>query len=177
MRPSGRSARSTRSPRSTTAALLGNILEQLSSRPDDRRWLLDHPDGWPQAIEESLRYEAPVEYMLRRATRNADIAGHQIPMGDEAALLFGSANRDERRFADPDRFDIRRPPSRHLAFGEGIHFCLGAALARLEAGVVLPLLLEHLGDYQILDGARRLQARILRGWAALPLAIGEPYAS
>jgi cytochrome P450 len=118
----------------TTAGLLANALDLLRRYPDQRAWLREHPDGWRAAIEEILRFESPIQVTDgRRTLRDVRVGDVIIPSGESVALIYGSGNRDERQFEDPDGFDVRRQPTRHLAFGEGIHFCLGAPLARLEA--------------------------------------------
>src|SRR5579859_1047451 len=100
----------------------------------------------PGAIEEVLRYRSPVQYMYRTAVADIVIRGQGIRTGQTVLARIGSANRDAAQFPDADRFDIRRTPNRHIAFGHGIHFCLGAPLARLEAKIALTLLLERLQD-------------------------------
>ena len=129
------------------------------------------PSLIPSLVEEALRYDAPVQLLLRTASRDVELAGVPIPAGSIVAPLFGSANRDERVFAEPDRFDVTRGPRDHVAFGHGIHFCLGAALARLEARVAFETLVprmrnpvlaeEHLTwvDSLIMRGPKRLRLR------------------
>ena len=105
--------------------------------------LRSEPALIPGAIEEVLRYRSPVQYMYRRALTDVTIRDQEIRAGQMVLAWIGSANRDEVQFPDPDNFDIRRTPNRHIAFGHGIHFCLGAPLARLEAKIALTLLLER----------------------------------
>jgi cytochrome P450 len=117
----------------TTARLIGWTMVLLARHTDQRQILLDDPSVVPNAIEELLRYEAPSPIQSRYVTRDFERHGVIIPAGARVALLNGAADRDGRHFDDPDRFDVRRKIDRHLAFGYGIHFCIGAALARLEA--------------------------------------------
>jgi cytochrome P450 len=133
----------------TTARLLGWTSVLLARHPDQRRILLDDPSVVPNAIEELLRYESPSPIQGRFVTRDVDVAGTTIPAGSRLAILNASANRDDRHFEDPDRFDVTREIDRHLAFGYGVHFCLGAALARLEGRVVLEEMLARFPDWQV----------------------------
>ena len=104
------------------------------------------PELLPTAIEEVLRYRSPVQLMYRHAVSDVQMGEHTIRAGQMVMAQIGSANRDEDQFPNADTFDIRRTPNRHIAFGHGIHFCLGAPLARLEAKIALTLLLERLQD-------------------------------
>jgi len=133
----------------TTARLLGWTAVLLARHPDQRRILLDDPSVVPNAVEELLRYESPSPIQGRYVTRDVEVAGTTIPAGSRLAILNASGNRDERHFDDPDRFDVRRQIDRHLAFGYGVHFCLGAALARLEGRVVLEEMLARFPDWQV----------------------------
>ena len=133
----------------TTARLLGWTAVLLARHPDQRAILLDDPSVVPNAVEELLRYESPSPIQGRYVTRDVDVAGTTIPAGSRLAILNASANRDERHFEDPDRFDVTRQIDRHLAFGYGVHFCLGAALARLEGKVVLEEMLARFPDWQV----------------------------
>jgi len=127
----------------TTTNLIANGAVLLAEHPDQRRMLARDPSLLDGAIEEMLRFESPAQALPRRLTREAVLHGQTLPEGAQLFLLWGSANRDEREFEDPDRFDVRRRIKRHLAFGQGIHFCLGANLARLEARVALEALLAR----------------------------------
>lgn len=121
----------------TTTNLIGNALLCFDEHPEAWERLRERPDLIPTAIEEVLRYRSPVQAMFRAAAAEAEIGGQRIPAGTRLLAWIGSANRDEARFPEADRFDIERTPNRHLAFGHGIHFCLGAPLARLEARIAL----------------------------------------
>lgn len=128
----------------TTTNLIGNAILCLDEHPDALDRLRAQPDLLPGAIEEVLRYRSPVQSMFRATIRAAAIGGQTIPAGQPVIAWIGSANRDPAQFPDPDRFDITRAPNRHLAFGQGIHFCLGAPLARLEARIALGTMLARL---------------------------------
>jgi cytochrome P450 len=155
----------------TTTNLLGNAAVVLAQHPDSRRRLAaDHALLGP-AIEELLRYDSPVQGLCR--TLSHDVTLHNITMsrGESVLLLFGSANRDERVFADPDVFDIDRKPEHQVAFGKGVHFCLGAALARMEARIALTALLERLPNWDVdLESAQRLRSGPIRGYISLPIS-------
>jgi cytochrome P450 len=135
----------------TTANLLSNSLLRLAENPRQRERLVREPEGLGVAIEELLRFDAPVQVLARTTTRPTGLHGHELPAGSRVLLVYGAANRDPRRFEEPDRLDLTRPVVRHLAFGEGIHHCLGAPLARLEARVGLRCVLARIPDY-LLDG-------------------------
>ena len=126
----------------TTTRLIGWTGKLLAEHPDQRKELVDEPALIPNAIEELLRYEPPSPVQARYVTKDVEHYGQTVPAGASCLLLNGSANRDERQFEDPDRFDIHRKIERHLSFGYGIHFCLGAHLARLEARVALEEVLQ-----------------------------------
>ncbi|MEV4921494.1 cytochrome P450 family protein [Streptomyces roseoverticillatus] len=159
----------------TTVNLLANGTHALLTHPEQLKALQAEPDLLEGAIEEMLRYEGPVTSGAYRWTAEAvEIAGHAIPAGESVLILLGSGSRDPGRFADPDRFDIRRPRTPgggHLAFGHGIHHCLGAPLARLEAAVALPALLDRLPDLTLdtapADAAWR--PGLIRGLTRLPV--------
>ncbi len=152
----------------TTTNLLSNSAVVLAQHPESRRQLADNPELIPAAVEELLRYDSPVQGLARTLTRPADLHGQRMNAGDTVLLLFGSANRDDRAFPDPDCFNIHRAPERQVAFGRGIHFCLGAALARLEARTALEALLARRRDWDVdLDSAVRLRSGPIRGYASL----------
>ncbi|HEY1739169.1 MAG TPA: cytochrome P450 [Acidimicrobiia bacterium] len=140
----------------TTARLIGWSLVLLARHPEQRRILLDDPGVLPNAIDELLRYEAPSPIQSRYVTRDFERHGVTIPAGARVALLNGSADRDERHFPDADRFDVRRKIDRHLAFGYGLHFCIGAALARLEGRIVLEETLARFPDWEVDESSVQL---------------------
>ena len=154
----------------TTTRLIGWAAKLLAEHPDQRKALVDEPALIPNAIEECLRYEAPSPVQARSVTRDVEHHGTKLATGSALVLLNGSANRDERQFEDPDRFDIHRKVQRHLSFGYGIHFCLGAHLARLEGRIALEEVLKRFPEWEI-DTARAVQARTstVRGWEKLPV--------
>jgi hypothetical protein len=154
----------------TTTNLISNAVALLDQFPDQRKQLVADPSLLPAAIEEFLRFESPVQGLSRTLRKDAEIHGSTIPENAHILLLYASANRDERRIDDPERFDISRDAKAHLAFGFGTHFCLGASLARLEARIALEELLARLPDFRVdLAASKRLGGGVVRGWATLPL--------
>jgi cytochrome P450 len=154
----------------TTTRLIGWTGKVLAEHPDQRRELVERRDLVPNAIEELLRYESPSPVQARYVTRDVEHYGRGVPAGSAMLLLNGSANRDERKFRDADRFDIRRAIDQHLAFGYGIHFCLGAALARLEGRVVLEEVLKRFPSWEVdWKNAVRAHTSTVRGWESLPV--------
>jgi cytochrome P450 len=159
----------------TTTNLLGNMLLALLEHPEQLRRLLDDPSLIPAAIEETLRYDSPVQMLFRIAREDLELGGKQIAKGSLIWPVLGSANRDETRFPDPDRFDITRDTNGHVAFGHGIHFCIGAPLARLETRIAIEELLPHLGGMRAPERPLDyIDAFFLRGLKRLPLAMPEP---
>ena len=157
----------------TTTNLLSNSMVVLAEHSPIREVLLDEPRKIPLAVEELLRYDSPVQGLSRTLTADVELHGERMSTGDTVLLLFGAANRDERAFSRPDQFDIGRGVERNLAFGRGIHFCLGAPLARLEARVALENLLPALGRWSIdRPNSARLASAPIRGFARLELAGG-----
>lgn len=159
----------------TTTNLLSNAIITLLEHPEAMAELLADPTLIPRAIEEVLRYRSPVQAMFRTAAQDVEIAGQQVKAGSMVIAWIGSANRDETVFPDADRFDIRRDPNPHIAFGHGIHFCLGAPLARLEARVVLPALLERLPNLRRAsdEPLQPVSGFIVHGVTSLPLRFGN----
>jgi len=154
----------------TTEKLIANTIHQLSRHPDQRAQLITDPTKIPDAIEESLRFRSPTQYMVRAASRDVERHGRTIPEGDRLVLLIGAANHDPRRFADPGSFNIERQMTQHLAFGFGVHFCLGARLARLEARVAMEEIHKRLPDYQVDEpGVSVVHAGNVAGLATLPI--------
>jgi cytochrome P450 len=144
----------------TTKNLIANFTLILADHPEVHPELARDPGLVPGAIEEVLRYLPPVWFLVRRTTTEVELSGVRIPAGETVMPWIASANRDPSRFPEPDRFDVRRDPNRHLGFGHGIHFCVGAPLARLEARVALPMMLEQLRDLRLV---RREEVRIHAG--------------
>jgi cytochrome P450/ferredoxin-NADP reductase len=132
----------------STAGLTGTLFKLLAENPDQRTLLQKDPSLVPAAVEEALRLITPLQLTARTTSREVTLHGVTIPAGGRVVLIPGAANRDERQFPDPDRFDVTRPRGRHLGFGEGVHGCLGAPLARLEARIALEEALPVLGDYE-----------------------------
>ncbi len=157
----------------TTTRLIGWMGKLLAEHPDQRRELAADRSLIPGAIEEILRYEAPSPVQARYVARDVEHHGQRVAEGSVVVLLNGSANRDERHFEDPDRFDVHRKLRRHLSFGYGIHLCLGAALARLEGRVALDEVLDRFPDWEV-DYDKAVQARTstVRGWESLPVVVG-----
>jgi cytochrome P450 len=154
----------------TTTRLIGWAGKVLAEHPDQRRELVENPPLIPNAIEELLRYEPPPPHVGRYVARDVEFQGQTVPAGSAILFLVGSANRDERRYPDGDRFDIHRNTGGHLAFGYGIHFCLGAALARLEGRVALDELLKRFPEWEVdYDGAKLAPTSTVRGWETLPV--------
>lgn len=133
----------------TTTGALGSSVVALGRNPEQRQLLLDNPDLWPNAVEELLRYEAPIQTDPRTALEDVEIAGKTIKKGQNLTVMLGAANRDPSRFENPHELRLDRNDPSPLSFGFGAHFCIGAALARLELHIALPLILDALGDYQI----------------------------
>ena len=153
----------------TTTRLIGWTGYLLDRFPDQRRLVAGDRSLIPNAIEEILRYEAPSPVQARYVMRDVELHGTRLPEGSALLLLNGSANRDEREFEDPDRLDVRRKNVRHLSFGYGIHFCLGASLARLEGCVALDEVLSRWPAWQIdHDEAVMAHTSTVRGWKSLP---------
>ena len=154
----------------TTTRLIGWTGKVLADHPDQRRQLADRPELVPNAIEELLRYESPSPVQARYVTRDVEHHGRTVPAGSALLLLTASANRDERKFEDGDTFDIHRDIDRQLAFGYGIHFCLGSALARLEGRIALEEVLARFPSWEV-DWDHAVQARTstVRGWERLPV--------
>jgi len=157
----------------TTTRLIGWTGKVLGEHPDQRRQITEDRLLLTNAIEELLRYEAPSPVQARYVARDVTHHGQTVPEGSVMLLLNGSANRDERKFADADRFDIHRSIGRHLSLGYGLHHCLGAALARLEGRVALDEVLNRFPDWEV-DTDRAVQAKTstVRGWESLPVRTG-----
>jgi cytochrome P450 len=153
----------------TTARLIGAMGQLLGEHPEQRHELVADRSLIPSAVEESLRYEPPSPVQARYVARDVEHYGHIVAEGSYMLLINASANRDESRFPDPDRYDIHRTGG-HLSFGQGLHFCLGSALARLEARVAFEEVLNRWTDWDVDYGnASRAHTSSVRGWARLPV--------
>ncbi len=154
----------------TTNRLVGWMGKVLAEHPDQRRELVEDRSLVANTIEELLRFEPPTPHVARYVTQDVELHGETVPAGSAMLCLSGSANRDEDKYPAADRFDIHRPPGQHLTFGYGIHYCLGAALARLEGRVALDEVLTRFPEWEVdWDGARRAPTSTVRGWESLPV--------
>jgi cytochrome P450 len=158
----------------TTTNLIGNGMLALGRHPDQMELLRRSPELFPRAIEEMLRYDGPVQATSRRATADVEIGGTAIPAGAECFILLAAANHDPAQFLDPDRFDITREVRDHVAFGEGVHFCIGAPLARLEGSIAIGETLRRFPKLRLEDPSAPLTYKgsyFLRGLDSLKVAI------
>ena len=154
----------------TTTNLIGNAVLTLLNHPDELAKVRADPALLPALVEEVLRYDSPVQVIFRRTAQEVELEGGKIPAGQNVFLLLGSANRDERQFPEPDRFDITRNPQDHVAFGYGIHYCLGAPLARLEGRNALESLLFECPPFRLaVERVAPIASLIVRGPQTLPL--------
>ncbi|MBV8928722.1 MAG: cytochrome P450 [Mycobacteriaceae bacterium] len=157
----------------TTVNLLGNGIRLLLDAPDQLATLREQPELWPNAVEEILRLESPVQMSARIARRDVDVAGTSIGRGTIVVIYLAGANRDPGVFDDPHRFDVERAnATKHLSFSSGRHFCLGAALARAEGEVGLRTFFERFPDVRLAGAGNRRDTRVLRGWSQLPVNLG-----
>ncbi|MGV9802830.1 cytochrome P450 [Mycobacterium sp. NPDC003449] len=162
----------------TTVNLLGNGIRMLLDHPEHLQTLAARPELWPNAVEEILRLDSPVQMSARAARVDTDVAGMRVHAGELVILHLLGANRDPKVFADPHRFDIERDNAgRHLSFSGGRHFCLGAALARAEGEVGLRTFFERFPDARLAGNGTRRDTRVLRGWSTLPIALGKSRAA
>lgn len=154
----------------TTVNLIGNAVVDLAAHPDQRDLVLAEPERWPDVVEEVLRWDSPVQLTMRSALRDTVVAGSPVRAGEAVLVLLGGANRDPQVFADPERFDITRAnAAEHLAFSAGIHFCLGASLARLEAATALRALFTRFPDLDVAGVPERRATRVLHGYEHIPV--------
>jgi cytochrome P450 len=153
----------------TTRFLLSGGLEQLCMQPDDFAMLRKSPDLIPKAVEEMIRWVSPVMQMRRTVTRDTVVAGQPLKAGDKVVLYFVSANRDERKFEDPERFSPTRKSTGHLGFGLGPHFCMGAHLARLETQIFYETLFERVAEVRLKGRGEKLSSYLFSGHTHLPV--------
>jgi cytochrome P450 len=156
----------------TTSSLIGSGLVLMTENPDQLSLLRREPSRWGAAIEEINRIESPTQVLPRTTTENVLLHDVEIPAGSRVMLIWGSANHDDREFPDPERFDVTRPINRHLAFGHGAHYCLGANLARLEARVAFEEWHARFTSYRLAAPPRRIVSIWARAYGEIPLEIG-----
>lgn len=157
----------------TTTNLLGNMLNVLAESPATWQRLRGEPGLAEMAVEETLRFDSPIQFIYRKAMRDIELHGERIPQGARVVVGFASANRDPENFDNPDEFSLDRDLKRHLAFGHGIHFCLGAPLARLEGRIALELMLARYDCIERTAPGERLPSHLLRGFHHLPIRLGR----
>jgi cytochrome P450 len=158
----------------TTTRLIGWAGKVLAEHPDQRRRLVEDPTLIPNAVEELLRFEPPAPHVGRYVARDKEYYGTTVPAGSAMLFLVGAANRDERRWPEADRFDVHRKVGQHLTFGYGVHFCLGASLARLEGRIALDEFLKRFPEWDVdYGGAKLAPTSTVRGWETLPVFTGE----
>lgn len=153
----------------TTTHLLGNLCVALIEHPDQYQLVRENPELQQAAIEETLRYDPPVQSVFRTTTADVEFGGVQIPRGSRVQLSFAAANRDPRRWPDPGRFSVRRAAEGHLSFGAGIHFCVGAPLVRIEAATFLRNLLTRTKGMELAGDFTRIDSQTFRGVERMPL--------
>lgn len=156
----------------TTTSLIGSGALLLADHPDQRQELVADRGRLRDAIEEMLRYESPTQVIPRIAREDTELHGVPVPAGARLQLTLGAANRDEREFAQAHRFDIKRKVRRSVAFGVGLHFCIGAPLARLEARIAFDELLNKMPDYALAGQPERIRSNWARSLRALPVGVG-----
>jgi len=156
----------------TTTSLMGTIVHALATRQVSRQELQSAQGDLPQtAIDEFLRFDAPAQWLARVTTRDVEIHGQTVQKGSRVLMIFASANRDPREFESPDQLILTRDGSRNLAFGEGVHFCLGMPLARLEAKAGISELLKATPDFEMIGTPQRYQSHVIRGYESLPVVV------
>lgn len=156
----------------TTVNLIGNGMLALLRHPEHFQWLRAHPEAVPLAVEELLRYDSPVQLTVRFVGEALELEGRRLQQGQLVLLMLGGANRDPRQFADPNRLDLTRHPNPHLAFSAGIHYCLGAALARMEGQIAIETLLDRFPGMRRVPGRLKWRENLtLRGLKTLPVIL------
>jgi cytochrome P450 len=156
----------------TTGRMFGWMAKVLAEHPDQRAELVADRALVPGAVEELLRYESSAPNAARFVTEDLELHGTTIPAGSVLTCILSAANRDERQFPEPDRFDIRRRLAQSVVFGHGVHMCLGAPLARLELRVALEEMLKRFPRWQVdMTGAKRSHSSTVRGWDAMPVVV------
>lgn len=159
----------------TTTHLIAHCLLELFKHPEQRLWLSEHTEGIPNAVKEVVRFDSPVPFAGRIVTRDVQLHGVTIPRGSPTVLILASASRDERRFSDPDRFDVRREDADSVGFGLGRHTCFGAPLARLEARIVLEEVLRRYPTYEVDEtGVVPLGPAEATGYQCMPIRLRAP---
>lgn len=155
----------------TTSNLLAHFAQLMIEHPDQWEILRNNRELIPNAIEEALRYESPIQGFFRTTTQPVTLHGQEIPENAKVMMLYASANRDDAQFVDADRFDVRRPIANHVAFGNGIHLCLGAPIARLEATVLISKMLDRISGLEAAGQPVRTANPLLRGYSSLPVRV------
>lgn len=155
----------------TTRALIADGMAELMKHPEQYRALEENPALLPGAVEEMLRWTTPLHYFRRTATEDVELHGQTIRKGDRVVMMYSAANRDPSVFADPHRFDIRRDPNPHLGFGHGIHLCLGANLARMEARVFFEEFFRRYRGLELTGEPARIRSNLINGLKRLPVQV------
>jgi cytochrome P450 len=156
----------------TTSSLISHGLVLLDWHRDQRRWLIDNRERVPDAVEEVLRFEAPLRFLRRVTTSECTLHDQTVPEGSSVFMLYCAANRDERRWRDPDTFDVTRKAERHMGLGDGIHHCMGAPIARFETAIALDAILDRLPDYELSGPLERIRSHMMNGYTSIPVSTG-----
>jgi len=164
----------------TTTQLIGNMIYRLLQHPDQMELVKNNPDLYETCVEESLRFDAPVNGLFRTAVQDQEFLGVEVPKDTKVLCMFGSANLDPEMWEDPEKFDVTRDYEDlklHYAFGQGIHYCMGAPLARVEAKVALKLVLERMPNLRLTGEPTEISAPVMHGVETLPVAWDAPAAN
>jgi cytochrome P450 len=157
----------------TTTRLIGWMGSLLAQHPDQRKAIVDDMSLVPNAVEETVRFQPPGPHVARYVARDVELHGQTVPAGSIMLFLLGSGNRDDRVYPEGDTYNIHRPISQHLGFGYAVHYCMGAALARLEGRVALEEILKRWPTWEVdWDGAKLGSTSTVRGWETLPIVVG-----